>query len=361
MSDVEDHQSWMTAAFNELRRNLDDARDLVRAGQDLERLKVGAFDVPDMYRAAWVQAVSALDHWIHHELYDRALGLALNIAAPRPDKFLDLRIPMRLFEDVHHHSKNLREPFLAYLHSEFGHVSFQNPDKIREALRYVSPQVIQKQIVEDLQDIADRRNKIVHESDRDPQHGRARRPISDHEATLTIDRIEEIATAIARVLGPPPAGESGRSDDRRVSTRELYRQFWTQFKEVTSRRGWTNAVAPTDNWWSLPAGLTGASWVLSFARFGCRSELFFDHPDPALNLARWRFLADRRDDITVHFDEEVIFDALPNAKGCRIEVRLIGPTIRDTEKWPEILEWMEDSQVRLRSAVEAIGGIPRGL
>lgn len=63
---------WATVAFAELVSNLGYARDLVRGGQYLEQLQVGAFDVADLYRAAWVQAVSALDHWVHCELYDRA-------------------------------------------------------------------------------------------------------------------------------------------------------------------------------------------------------------------------------------------------------------------------------------------------
>ena len=69
-----------TAAFGELCDNLDYARNLVRGGRYLERLKVGAFDVADLYRAAWAQAVSALDHWIHRELYDRALVFAVQAA-----------------------------------------------------------------------------------------------------------------------------------------------------------------------------------------------------------------------------------------------------------------------------------------
>ncbi|MEV0406472.1 hypothetical protein [Actinoallomurus sp. NPDC050550] len=51
-----------TDAFGEFRRNLDYARKLVEGGRQLGQLKVGAFDVDDLYRAAWVQAVAALGH-----------------------------------------------------------------------------------------------------------------------------------------------------------------------------------------------------------------------------------------------------------------------------------------------------------
>ncbi|MGB3442234.1 MAG: hypothetical protein WBA97_26100 [Actinophytocola sp.] len=67
------HES-STTAFQDLSGNLEYARYLVRGGRHLDRLQVRTFDVADLYRAAWVQAVSALDHWVHRELYDRAVS-----------------------------------------------------------------------------------------------------------------------------------------------------------------------------------------------------------------------------------------------------------------------------------------------
>lgn len=375
-----------TSAFQELSGNLEYARDLVRGGRHLERLQVRAFDVADLYRSAWVQAVSALDHWIHRELYDRALGLALNVEVPRPPRFSALQIPMRLFEDVHHHrSKTLHEAFADHLRSHFGHQSFQAPDKIKQALAHVSdvplwPSVADHlaasghneltspdEVIACLKDIIHRRNKIAHEADRDPNDGTRRLSISADDVSQTVDRIEHLARAIAAVLGPPPA-----ADDHTVSARQtapvgltprqdLYRQFWNAFKPTVDRHGWTKAAPPTTNWWNMPGGVTGTTWALSFSRFGCRSELYFEHTDPATNLARWRVLFERRDEIVARFGDELIFDDLPNNKGCRIETRLFGVTVDDRTEWPRIRHWMEDSQARLRAAVDGVGGVPNNL
>lgn len=388
---------WATVALAELVSNLGYARDLVRGGQHLERLQVGAFDVADLYRAAWVQAVSALDHWVHRELYDRALGFALNADVERPVRFLKLEIPMSLFEDVHHHSKTMREAFETYLRNQFGHQSFQAPDKIRQALGHVSDvalwpevakllsaetgeRVASEQVQGFLTDIVRRRNRIAHEADRDPHSVHDKLSISAENTSEMIDRIQQIATATMHVIGPPPPPvdppEHSNGDPRKPApgdgkpptTRrhtpvgsarlELYRRFWSKFQPIAGQRGWTQAAPPAQNWWNLPAGVTGANWSLSFARFGCRSELYFDHPDPAVNLTRWQILADRRDEIDAHFGDEVIFDDLPNNKGCRIETRLIGPRIEDEQDWPDVLRWMEDTQTRLRSAIDAVGGVP---
>jgi Domain of unknown function (DUF4268) len=383
--------------FVELRSNLDYARDLVRGGEYLERLQVGAFDVADLYRAAWVQAVSALDHWIHRELYDRALGFALNVDVPRPPKFLTLRIPMSLFEDVHHHSRTLREAFAAHLRDQFGYQSFQAPDKIKEALAHVSEiplwPAVAKWLTEDtnqpvapnqvqdmVKQVVARRNRIAHEADRDPEQVSAKQPITAREASATIDGVEQVAVAIIHVIGLPPEasddvdpdldGARSSADHAQGSVAtgtptstgparvELYRRFWSRFVPIVRRRGWGNAAAPTHNWFTLPAGVGGVTWVVSFSRFGCRSEIYFEHPDPVVNLTRWRVLADQRDAITARFGDGLIFDELPDNKGCRIETRLIGPTIDDEDHWSDVLRWMEDTQLRLRSAIDAVGGVP---
>lgn len=141
-------------------------------------------------------------------------------------------------------------------------------------------------------------------------------------------------------------------------TQELYRQFWSEFEPQAKSRGWTNATAPAANWWSMPAGVTGAAWTVSYALFGGRSELYFGHPEPDANIARWQILHGRRADIENAFGGGLIFDELPNNKGCRIETRLPGPKINDGDRWPEVLAWMLDTQTRLRAAVLAVGGVP---
>lgn len=361
-------------AFTELRGNLAYARNLVSGGRHLEHLQVGAFDVADLYRAAWVQAVSALDHWVHREVYDRALGFALNVAVPRPKRFLALKIPMQMFEDVHHHSQTLPEVFAAHLRAQFGHLSFQAPDKIKEALAHVAevqlwPEVARRlsdgttsdQVQSLLKEIVGRRNRIAHEADRDPAQVHDKQAITAQATSEVIEHVQRIATAILHVIGPPPAAPSAEAPavSLEQSRNELYRQFWTRFQPFVQRHGWSNSAPPPQNWWDLPGGVTGASWVVSFTQFGCRSELAFQHPDAATNLARWEVLADRSAEIIDRFGDDLVFDELPNNKACRIETRLIGPAITDQDRWPDLLRWMEDTQLRLRAAIDAVGGVPK--
>ncbi|MCA2218424.1 DUF4268 domain-containing protein [Jidongwangia harbinensis] len=105
-------------------------------------------------------------------------------------------------------------------------------------------------------------------------------------------------------------------------TQDLYRQFWSEFEAQAKARGRTNASAPATNWWSMPTGVTGTTWEVSYAMAGCRSQLNFGHPDPNVNSARWQVLRQRRAELEKEFGDELVFDDLPNNKSCRIEVRL---------------------------------------
>ena len=150
------------------------------------------------------------------------------------------------------------------------------------------------------------------------------------------------------------AGTTGRT----TALQELYREFWSQFQPLAKQRGWTNASAPAQNWWNMPTGLSGATWSVSLATFGGRSELYFQDPDPDVNLARWSVLNRKKAELTKAYGGELVFDDLPNNKGCRIEARLDGAKIADKAQWPAVISWMVDTQERLRKAVHAVGGIP---
>ncbi|REF97518.1 uncharacterized protein DUF4268 [Asanoa ferruginea] len=138
----------------------------------------------------------------------------------------------------------------------------------------------------------------------------------------------------------------------------LYLEFWSQFEPSAKQHGWTSGAAPAANWWSMPSGVSGASWTVSWATFGGRSEIYFGHPDPAVNLTRWQLLDHLRDQITAAYGDELFFDALPEKKGCRIEARRTGPKITDRNAWPDMLTWLVDSQTRLRTAIASVGGVP---
>lgn len=143
---------------------------------------------------------------------------------------------------------------------------------------------------------------------------------------------------------------------------KLYKQFWERFATEAYARGWTTATPPIYNWWDLKSGTTNVTWGVSYAQFGCRSELHFSHPDPQVNLYRLSLLAEKADEIQAAFGtEELIFDTLPNKKATRVDCRRHGPSIDDEAAWDDNVAWMVDTQDRLRAAIASVGGIPTAL
>ncbi|WP_433498877.1 hypothetical protein ACQP1K_00475 [Sphaerimonospora sp. CA-214678] len=213
-----------TQAFLDFERNLEYAKQLVQAGQHLEAIGVTSFDVGDLYRAAWVQAVAALDHWVHQEVYHRAILLAQQPGIPKPRKFREFTVPMDLFEDVHHGTVPLDQALRRHLRQVIGRRTFQGPEDIKDGFAIISDVALwdnaAKAVSEELPDgakrltakevkqmlgaIVWRRNKITHESDRDPDDDDRKRPISSSSAMDAVETLEVIAAAILVAVDRDP-------------------------------------------------------------------------------------------------------------------------------------------------------------
>ncbi|MEV0663576.1 MGMT family protein [Actinomadura luteofluorescens] len=220
--EVLDEPDRTPAPFDQFQQNISYARQLVQGGKSLEHLKVGAFDVTDLYRAAWSQAVAAIDHWVTREIVDRGVVLAMRPGVSRPAKFGKLTMPVALFEKIHHHAEPLAEVFRGHLEQEFEFKTFQSPEKIQEGFAHVSEVKLWVKVAEILteqdprspvtsdgvrarmREIARRRNNIAHTADHNPDQPDQKLPVTASEAEDTIDWLESIALAIQQALGDPP-------------------------------------------------------------------------------------------------------------------------------------------------------------
>lgn len=190
--------------------NIQYARGMVETGGHLKRERE-----EDLYRAAWVQAVAALDRWVHEELYQRAAAIALDTSADRSNQFLKFEVPWEKVEDIHHGRRRLRDVFLEALEEKYGHQSFQSTHHIGLAFSLVlgnrGVKTMWQRTTNRLnmdksalfqrhdEQVVRRRNQISHASDIDPVT-RKRRGISEPEATGAITWIESFVIAINHVL-----------------------------------------------------------------------------------------------------------------------------------------------------------------
>ena len=170
-----------------------------------------------------------------------------------------------------------------------------------------------------------------------------------------------VAPLLEVVVQPNDWGKAVKKSpvDAQSDKQQLYSAFWTKWLERTKHHCWTNRKAPDVNWMYLPSGSPRARYMVCFRSDGLLSELFFHHEIPEINVARWRVLEAKRPLIEESFGEGLIFDDLPERKGCRIGImRQAGESVDEESAWPNYLAWFEDTQVRLRAAIAAAGGIP---
>jgi hypothetical protein len=166
----------------------------------------------DLYRATWVQAVSALDHWLHREIVDRVANGMNETGWARPDKLKKLKVSWELVE-IAAAGKPLESIARDHLSERLTLSTFQKAEKIAEGLGYVTSdskleiwgKVAQRfgqrceEVITRHDEIIDRRNKIAHEADQ-PDGAAQRSPIKADEAEAVIDWIEAVAGALREVF-----------------------------------------------------------------------------------------------------------------------------------------------------------------
>lgn len=249
----------MQSALDQFRVSITRVRDLISLHNSLNAQSTTALDLSDMLRSALVLGVSALDYYVHEVvtlgMLEIQRGQRLEPAPPRnspqssfsrfqvslggarQDRLKALDIASWLENDI---AQTQGPAFLqqsytvssllpaiatslqnqlnntAWLEDEIrkrlGYQSFQEPDKIADAIRLISDKKLweevanqmskpQEYIKQQLSTIVQRRNQIAHEADIDPAYGiGSRRNIDAVEVTELVDFIEEIIEMIHQIL-----------------------------------------------------------------------------------------------------------------------------------------------------------------
>lgn len=151
-------------------------------------------DTSDLLRAQVVLAVSALDYYVHEVT---VLGMLEVFAGKRPPTKAFKKYRVAVGSVVSALTAGGNNWFEAEIRERHGFLSFQQPDKVADAIRLFSdvelwPAVAaqmsstEKMVKNHLRLIVDRRNKIAHEADMDPSYPGTRWPIQEIEVEEAI-------------------------------------------------------------------------------------------------------------------------------------------------------------------------------
>lgn len=198
----------MKRAIEALRTSMSRVRHLGGLHDALLSLTTRAVDTSDLLRAQIVLGVSALDYYVHEIT---VIGMVAVFEGKRPPTpaFLKYRVSMdSIFTGGTSGRSRWFESDVRERHS---YLSFQQPDKIADAIRFFSEvklwQEVSTQLAISEQDvktrlklIVDRRNKIAHEADIDPSYPDARWPITQRDVDLSLTFLSQTCESIHAVV-----------------------------------------------------------------------------------------------------------------------------------------------------------------
>ena len=201
----------MLNPIDQFRENITRVKTLGGLHQAFGELTTSAVDLTDLLRAQIVMIVSALDYYIHEIT---RVGMLEVYNGTRPETRAFLRFQVSLDAAIRGVPQSKSSDWLdAEIREKHGHLAFQQPDNIANAVRLFSSCELWRSIALELnltdQDvknrlraIVNRRNRIVHEVDLDPSvpGSMNRWPISSTDVTSALDFIQDVCEAIHTVV-----------------------------------------------------------------------------------------------------------------------------------------------------------------
>lgn len=187
-------------------KSISEIRDLKSTLDSLTSVITAAINLDDFYRLLIVQTVSALDYFIHEFVLEEMLEI-YNARRAASNNFNNFTIPISSFL----HSRPTSNIFQAHIRQKHSWLSFQEPDKISDALKLVSDKKIWDELSisfslnsgdlkRKLKLIVDRRNKIAHEMDMDPSFPGVKWNIQSSDIDDIITFIEKLGNETYNVI-----------------------------------------------------------------------------------------------------------------------------------------------------------------
>lgn len=198
----------MIKAINDFQKNIDRVYHLGGLQSAIAKLTTNAVDTSDILRSQIVLGVSALDCYIHEVTILGMIEIfeGKRIQTPAFEKF---NIPINLV--LIHSSSSGSKWFEAEIRERLSFQTFQQPDKIADAIRLISNKTLWNQVSSELKNsekdikdrlklIIDRRNKIAHEADLAPGVPASYWPIDEKITSSTLSFISDLCNAINNVV-----------------------------------------------------------------------------------------------------------------------------------------------------------------
>jgi hypothetical protein len=198
-----------TKRLVEFKAHISRARDLIGLGQSLQSMTFGQVDGTELYRSALVQAVAALDAYVHGVILDKSVDIILG-RTPSAGVSTKLGIGFAGIQDIVTAANPVVQEIAArrQIAQRLSLETFQRPDAIGAIFSVVGVPKLwatgfpsgAKLPTQTLSLVVQRRNRIVHQCDADPLSPGNITPLSDADAIDAVNAVEVAVFAIDSIL-----------------------------------------------------------------------------------------------------------------------------------------------------------------
>jgi hypothetical protein len=197
----------MASALLQFQNNIDSIKDLKGTTDTISSITTPVLNVSDFYRAQIVLVVSALDHFVHEHVLTEMIEIY------RGNKSVTsafMKFPIPLSCAYNSTSRPLDILVLDAIRTRHSWLSFQDPDKIADAIRLISEMNIWEELARNMRLaprdlktriklIIERRNKIAHEADMDPTNPGEKWPITSNDVLETINFVSKVVLELYNI------------------------------------------------------------------------------------------------------------------------------------------------------------------
>lgn len=164
----------------------------------------------------------------------------------------------------------------------------------------------------------------------------------------------ETTTGVAPASASSTRQDTVPSRKPRSPRSEMYAVFWSRYLERVQAEhpSWTRTrVTPSKSWITMPGPQPGMQLVPQFSAGGwVGHHLYLDTGERASTEDLYGRLAQARVRFEASYGRELDWRALPDRRACRIVDDVRG-TVDELDRHEEMIEWMIDAGVRMRSAL----------
>lgn len=191
------------ARYAQFTSNIDRCRELVGLGQSMSALTGGSLDATDVYRAALVQSVAALDSYVHDVVLDYAVEIVLGKRSPGSASKVGLHISAVGELTCAPNATELELRARGAVNQRLSQETYQRPEDIAKAFTMVGVSALWSgsfgtsatSAKTALSLIVRRRNGIVHRCDVDQSGLGTLYPLADVDALNAIATVKTTVSA----------------------------------------------------------------------------------------------------------------------------------------------------------------------